>query len=228
MHFISPLGIRGRLVAGFTAVCGIIAAAVGYTVFAVDGISTTVDRMVNLRTPGLEVKLGGALNVKTYTSEYARLNDCGIAINGEAGVSPAPRSGLGEWRGNMIKDGKLVLQEDPKLPRPFLSFDRNNHAIFTPSSAPNRTLGQDAYNVIWGRDDAIVNGVVPSADDSNRQPRTAMAINRDGTHLYLLVVDGRQPNYSMGCTLGEVAQLLKDFGAYNGMLCDEGGSTCIY
>src|SRR3979411_2834151 len=51
MHFMSRLGIRGRLVAGFTAVCGIIAAAVGYTVFAVDGISTTVDRMVNLRTP---------------------------------------------------------------------------------------------------------------------------------------------------------------------------------
>ena len=51
MHFISQLGIRGRLVAGFAAVCGIIAAAVGYTVFAVGGISTTVDRMVNLRTP---------------------------------------------------------------------------------------------------------------------------------------------------------------------------------
>jgi methyl-accepting chemotaxis protein len=51
MPFIPQLRIRGRLVAGFAAVCGIIATAVGYTVFAVGGISTTVDRMVNLHTP---------------------------------------------------------------------------------------------------------------------------------------------------------------------------------
>jgi methyl-accepting chemotaxis protein len=45
------LRIRGRLISGFLAVCAIIALSVGYTVFAVGGISTTVDRMVTLRTP---------------------------------------------------------------------------------------------------------------------------------------------------------------------------------
>ena len=43
--------IGGRLIAGFAAVCAIIALPVGYTVFAVGRISTTVDRMTNLRTP---------------------------------------------------------------------------------------------------------------------------------------------------------------------------------
>ena len=43
--------IRGRLIAGFVAVSAITALSVGYTVFAVGGISLTVDRMVNLRTP---------------------------------------------------------------------------------------------------------------------------------------------------------------------------------
>jgi len=51
MSFISRLRIGGRLGAGFSAICAIIAIAVGYTVFAVDGVSTTVNRMVNLRTP---------------------------------------------------------------------------------------------------------------------------------------------------------------------------------
>jgi len=51
MPFISGLRIRGRLIAGFAAICAIIAMAVGYTVFAVGGVSTIVDRMVNLRTP---------------------------------------------------------------------------------------------------------------------------------------------------------------------------------
>jgi methyl-accepting chemotaxis protein len=43
--------IRGRLISGFVAVSAITALSVGYTVFAVGGISSTVDRMVNLRTP---------------------------------------------------------------------------------------------------------------------------------------------------------------------------------
>ncbi|TYO61273.1 HAMP domain-containing protein [Bradyrhizobium hipponense] len=51
MPFNFNLRIRGRLLAGFTAVCAIIALSVGYTVFAVDGVSRIVDRMVNLRTP---------------------------------------------------------------------------------------------------------------------------------------------------------------------------------
>ena len=51
MPFISGLRIRGRLIAGFAAICTIIAMAVGYTVFAVGGVSSIVDRMVNLRTP---------------------------------------------------------------------------------------------------------------------------------------------------------------------------------
>jgi methyl-accepting chemotaxis protein len=51
MPFISGLRIRGRLIAGFAAICAIIATAVGYTVFAVGGVSAIVDRMVNLRTP---------------------------------------------------------------------------------------------------------------------------------------------------------------------------------
>ena len=51
MPFKFKLRIRGRLISGFLAVCAIIALSVGYTVFAVDGISTTVDRMVKLRTP---------------------------------------------------------------------------------------------------------------------------------------------------------------------------------
>ena len=45
------LRIGGRLIAGFAAVCAIIALSVGYTVFEVGRISTTVNRMTNLRTP---------------------------------------------------------------------------------------------------------------------------------------------------------------------------------
>jgi methyl-accepting chemotaxis protein len=51
MPFNFKVRLRGRLILGFLAVCAIIALSVGYTVSAVGGISTTVQRMVELRTP---------------------------------------------------------------------------------------------------------------------------------------------------------------------------------
>jgi methyl-accepting chemotaxis protein len=45
------LRIRGRLIAGFAAICLVLAAAVGYTVVQVGGVAVTTERMVNLRAP---------------------------------------------------------------------------------------------------------------------------------------------------------------------------------
>jgi methyl-accepting chemotaxis protein len=45
------LRMTGRLLVGFGAIVAILAAAVGYTVFMVSGVGSTVDRMVTLRTP---------------------------------------------------------------------------------------------------------------------------------------------------------------------------------
>ena len=184
--------------------------------------------VVDLRNPAVEIKLGTTLDKKGLTSAFARENDCTVAINGEAGSSPAPNSGLGDWRGNMVSLGQVILREDSKYPAPFLCFDKQNRADFIPGASTNRTLATERYNVIWGRWDAVVNGVVQTGDAGNRQPRTAMAINREGTLLYLMVVDGRQPSYSTGLARDAVGKCLKAFGAYNGMMCDEGGSSCIY
>ncbi len=184
--------------------------------------------IIDLTNPSLEIKLGTTLGSKTLTSSFARQNDCAVAINGEAGNSPKESSGLGMWRGNMIYHGQAILQEDPRQPRPFLCFDIHNRASFVPAASTDRGITADNYNVIWGRFDAIINGEVQTGDERYRQPRTAMGINQDGTRLYLIVVDGRQPRYSMGFTRAEVGQFLAAFGAYNGMLCDEGGSSCLY
>ena len=43
--------MRGRLILGFSAVCAVLVVAVGYTVYVVSGVSITVNRMVELRTP---------------------------------------------------------------------------------------------------------------------------------------------------------------------------------
>jgi hypothetical protein len=184
--------------------------------------------IVDLKNPAVGITLGTRLDAKTLTSQFARENDCTVAINGEAGMSPGLFSGLGVWRGYLVDKGNVLQKEDPKIPRPFLMFDPKNAATFTAAAAADRALPATAYNVIWGRLDAVVNGVVQTADERNRQPRTAMGLSADGRFLYLLVVDGRQQRYSIGFTRAEVGSCLKAFGTHNGMLCDEGGSSCMY
>jgi exopolysaccharide biosynthesis protein len=57
-------------------------------------------------------------------------------------------------------------------------------------------------------------------------PRTAIASLADGRAL-LLVVDGRQPAISVGMSLDQLARLLLEFGAVEGMNLDGGGSTVM-
>lgn len=61
-----------------------------------------------------------------------------------------------------------------------------------------------------------------------RHPRTAAGVSRDGRALLLLVVDGRQPGWSVGATLPELAQLMIDAGAWSAVALDGGGSSAIW
>ncbi len=58
-----------------------------------------------------------------------------------------------------------------------------------------------------------------------RQPRTALGITQDQSTLILMVVDGR--THSIGATHDEVADLLKEYGAYEAMHLDGGGSSTM-
>lgn len=58
---------------------------------------------------------------------------------------------------------------------------------------------------------------------AGRAPRTAAGVTARGT-LLLGIVDGRQ-SHSVGCTLSEMAALMKEFGAVEAVNFDGGGST---
>ncbi len=61
-----------------------------------------------------------------------------------------------------------------------------------------------------------------------RHPRTAAGVTADGHTLILLTVDGRQPGYSVGVTLPELADLMLELGAHEALNLDGGGSTSFY
>ncbi len=183
--------------------------------------------VVDLKYQNLEVIITPQLTEKWLTSVFAKQNNCTVAINGEAGMNPRQGCGFGEWIGNWIVKGKTVLLMDNEK-RPFLSFDKNNHAKYFREELVDKTVTEEKYNTIWGRFDILVEGKNLEREPQWQQPRTIMGIDQTGSKLFLLVVDGRQSAYSMGIGLKEAAEILLSLGCYNAMSCDQGGSACMY
>lgn len=75
----------------------------------------------------------------------------------------------------------------------------------------------------------LKDGIIPenfSHNSPGRQPRTAIGASEDGTKIIMAAVDGRQ-QISLGMTLTELANLMLEFGAYNAINLDGGGSTTM-
>lgn len=92
-----------------------------------------------------------------------------------------------------------------------------------------------AESSISGTPQLIHNGHIEITNDlesnsakfvTDRHPRTAIAKLRDG-RILLVVVDGRQPNYSTGMSLPTLAELLLEFGAVEAINLDGGGSSAM-
>jgi hypothetical protein len=67
-------------------------------------------------------------------------------------------------------------------------------------------------------------GFAPATHSNVRHPRSAIARADDGRVL-LVTVDGRQPGYSHGMTLQELAHYLRTLGVRDAVSLDGGGST---
>jgi len=172
------------------------------------------------------------LNART-TSGFLAEFGLQIAVNGDgftpwwsrtpadyyphAGDPVAPL-GLTVSDGDMYTEG---VENDTIGTEPTIYFSRNHYPSF--NRRPNRV-----FTAISG-DRMIVEKGEPSSDldGDEREPRTAIGINRNGRYLYLIVVDGRQPFYSDGATFLELAKLLVDQGAFFAMALDGGGSSTM-
>lgn len=58
------------------------------------------------------------------------------------------------------------------------------------------------------------------------QPRTAVGQREDGVMCFL-IIDGRNPGWSMGCTVGDMADILESYGIINAACCDGGASSAL-
>jgi len=57
--------------------------------------------------------------------------------------------------------------------------------------------------------------------------RSFLGVDQSGRTLMILVVDGRQPNYSDGATMIDLIRIFRDNGIYNAVRLDGGGSSTL-
>lgn len=81
-----------------------------------------------------------------------------------------------------------------------------------------------AYGKLVSEGQKVAN--IIGIDPTSRHPRTAMGVKEDGS-VFLIAMDGRQPGYSQGATLYEMADLMLSYGAVTAYNFDGGGSTTM-
>lgn len=156
-------------------------------------------------------------------ADIASDNDALLAINASGFYDPNGSGNGGVAHGVVISKGKSYNGDAVGGSYKTIALDKKNRL----------NIGQ--YSDLSNFRDAvefkpalIIDGeqVVSGSAGWGVQPRSAIGQNKDGT-LYLLVVDGRAPGYSIGTTIGECAQILSQYGAVQACNLDGGSSSIM-
>jgi hypothetical protein len=174
-----------------------------------------------LKQHNLQVVINAAFYSPSDTSEGAGVEVYGLNISAGTIVS-VPDS---PPAGDTVPRGASLMFTSNKEP----TFLYNNYSIGPYTSG--------VYNAVSGYYPVVTNGVnigdlaaatYPDSSYHNLEPRTAFGVSQDRRYLYLMTIDGRQSGYSNGAYDRETAAWLLEFGVWEGITMDGGGSTSFY
>ena len=189
---------------------------------------------IDLHAPGIRFYTAprqGSLNtVASTTSQFLKKYGLQAAINANffapcCNAAPEEKTVLGL----AVSDGNTVSAPDGTPGQnASLLIDQKNHASIAETT--DTTDISNVFNAVTGsgiivEDGLNVGGDTPYGDGADPNPRTSVGLSQDGRYLYVVVIDGRQPGYSVGTTSTETADIMLAFGAYTAIHLDGGGST---
>ncbi|MCZ8516107.1 phosphodiester glycosidase family protein [Paenibacillus filicis] len=150
-------------------------------------------------------------------------------VNGGAFDDPN-YDGNGFKPAGIVMSGGKLLYSDVGMGDPVnvVGIDRNG-VMVAGRYKPSELLRIGVKDAVTFQPRFIVNGkglVKNEADGWGIAPRTCMAQSKDGTIMFL-VIDGRQPGYSIGATLYDAQQLLLEKGAVTAANLDGGSSSVL-
>jgi exopolysaccharide biosynthesis protein len=140
------------------------------------------------------------------------------------------------WDGNGFKPAGIVMSNGKLLyhdagmedPVNVVGVDKDGLMV-AGRYKPSELLKMGVRDAVTFQPKFIVNGkglIKNQADGWGIAPRTCMAQKEDGTIMFI-VIDGRQPGYSVGATLYDVQQILLDKGAVTAANLDGGSSSVL-
>lgn len=164
-----------------------------------------------------------------FLQTIAKENEAKIAINA-GGFADAGGTGSGGFpTGAVIKDGKIVYQGlETGWGGGIVGFTKDNKLILTKSSA-TEAIKQGVEDAVEFGPFLIVNGkrsITKGNGGYGISSRTAIAQRKDGIVLFV-IIDGRQPGYSIGVDMATLTDILVRYKAYNAVNLDGGASSSL-
>ena len=106
--------------------------------------------------------------------------------------------------------------------------DQQTAAIVDNGECPVKTTQAISGNEIFVRQGQLIQNPSERARDWHKPyPRTAIATDATGRKLWIILVDGKQPLYSEGITMPELATIATELGATTALNLDGGGSVTL-
>lgn len=182
------------------------------------------------------VKVGVSSKLGTegqLTSQIAKNNNAVAAINGGGFTDKSANS---TWTGTggtpvgiIMSDGEEKYNDvtNSNSKRDVMAITKSGVLLVGPHSI-NEMKNLGVTDAISFGPALIVNGKITVKGDGGWgiAPRTAIGQKKDGSIL-MLVIDGRQVS-SIGATLKDAAEVMKQYGAYNATNLDGGSSSTMY
>ena len=222
-------------------ISGEIFTGIHYNREVLDGPIIVYTVRIDLDAPGISFMVTPSESTGNYllpartTSDYLHEFGLQLAINADF-FDPWRDNGLWDYyphtgdgvnvRGLAVSQGNHYTEGyTPSINYNTLYITKDNHASFSPPQAP-------IYNAISGNLMLVTNGKIAPIDSSNdylagKHPRTAIALDKGSKTLIIVEIDGRQPNYSEGVTIPELAAIILARGGYNALNLDGGGSVTL-
>ena len=123
------------------------------------------------------------------------------------------------------EDGYVIVMSADYRKNAAPMFEVGDEAVLDINSSVDLDEMETAFG---GGGKLLVDGKITTANSkvaSGRQPRTAFGVSRDGNTAIFMVVDGR--GESIGATHWELGLLMQEYGAYEAMHLDGGGSSTM-
>jgi exopolysaccharide biosynthesis protein len=131
--------------------------------------------------------------------------------------------------GLVMSGGKILYNDKSKDAHVNAVGIDNNGVMVAGLYTPAELLNMGVQEAVTFQPKFIVNGkgmIKNEAEGWGIAPRTCMAQQKDGTIMFI-VIDGRQPGYSIGGTLYDVQKILLEKGAITAANLDGGSSSVM-